>query len=361
MIFWRGNYFLVSLIMYILDQVKKQFSLWVISYVGEAPEGPGEQVSASKSETQTLPDDPAEAVGELAQKAEEVTAQTDARLSTERERGLVGAEVPASLRTQVESGEAVDLASPEVMRLAKDTGLEHVVKEAQVDAMGEGETATEWVESSAAELQGSLDAIGAEQQAITDQINDLPAGSPERQALEQRQSFLQSLYNSVEWIMTGAEISGEGALGVAQQYLWIHEDSGEADQFLMWMAQSARETPWCAGFVSFVCKQAGYDVKPTLSSRALIGQEWKGHTAFNVWNGQMLGGNQSNTVSVVNIKKDVEGWVMPEDIWNKNKTYTRENGNIPPNGAGKDMFDPNNIPVGAVLVFGRSESNSTEK
>jgi hypothetical protein len=42
------------------------------------------------------------------------------------------------------------------------------------------------------------------------------------------------------------------------------------------MAQSARTTPWCAGFVSAVCKEAGYEnVTPTLSSRALIGQTGK--------------------------------------------------------------------------------------
>lgn len=80
------------------------------------------------------------------------------------------------------------------------------------------------------------------------------------------------------------------------------------------MAQSARQTPWCAGFVSTVLQESGYTGKPvpTLSSTAFIGEEGNGHVAFYAGNHQMLGGNQSNSVSLASINKPIKGWIMPE-------------------------------------------------
>jgi hypothetical protein len=345
--------------MYFLQQIKRQFFLCIAIYGG--PEWQWEAVVPTTPEWETPP----VTSGEVADKARTVNDTIDNAVTTEENRGLV--DTPVSPETQAfidttETPEGRDLSSPEAVAAYNELWLEQTQATINTDAFTEWETPEEYVESTTEELEGSLNEIDVARQNVARELEQTAPGSPERVALEQRQSFLSWLFSTVEGIMNGTEISWDGALGVAQKYMGIHEDSWEADQFLMWMAQSARTTPWCAGFVSAVCKEAGYEnVTPTLSSRALIGQTGKWHVAFNVWNGQMLGWNQSNKVSVTPIKKEVEGWVMPEHAGNPDKTYTRENNNVPSGMTGKDVFDSANIPVWAIIVFKRNESQGNEK
>lgn len=349
--------------MYFLEQVRKQFLSNLVSYAGET-EWAWEQVESEASQNINAPKVEA-TPWEVLDHAQATTGNLNTAVAEQEDLGLIKPQISPETQAFIDTSKAPegrDLSSPAAAAAYKELWLEQTQATINTDALTEWETPEEYVESTTQELQWSLNEIDAERKNISDQIDNLPAGSPERNALEKKQSFLDGLFSSVEWVMNGSEISWDGPLGVAQKYIGIHEDSGEADKFLMWMAQSARTTPWCAGFVSAVCKEAWYEnVTPTLSSRALIGQTGKWHVAFNVWNGQMLGWNQWNKVSVVNIKKDVEGWVMPEHAWNPDKTYTRENNNVPSGMTGKDVFDPANIPVWAIIVFKRNESHTQEK
>jgi len=227
---------------------------------------------------------------------------------------------------------------PEVSALAKDLWMEEVLRTAGIDWLGKTEV-PEWIEQSTPEmLQWSKTEVESEIAKIDSQIQSLPEGSQERQALEKQSTFLwnfaQAIIDMIEWKQPGSQawwfewidvVWDKDVLARGMTYTGIHENSGEADKFLMWMAKSARQTPWCAWYVSYVLKEAWYNITPTLSSQAFIWKTGKWHVAFYAWNNQMLGWNQSDSVSLAPIRKPIAGWTMPEDLekWKaSNKGWT---------------------------------------
>ncbi len=241
---------------------------------------------------------------------------------------------------------------PDVTALAEELWMEELLRTAWIDGLEPWEVPEDIVESTPEMLEWSRDEVQAENDQIQQQIASMPVWSPERQALERRSSFLWEFLQAIE-----SAINGEQPWQAAWWFSWfnwvdvvwdrnviarwmahrgIHEKSWNADKFLMGMAQSARETPWCAWYVSYVLKEAGYNITPTLSSRAFLWETGKWHVAFYAWNNQMLWWNQSNQVSLAPIRKEVRWWIMPEDLeaWREpNRWWTPE--------------------VGAIIVFAR--------
>lgn len=240
---------------------------------------------------------------------------------------------------------------PDVAALAEELWMKEVLRTAGIDGLELWEV-PEWIEESTPEmLNWSRTEVQSEIDTINSQIRSLPEWSPQRENLERRSSFLewfiQVIVDAIEWKQPWVDGWAWGFSGVDvvwdrnvmarwMAHRWIHERTWEADKFLMWLAQDARQTPWCAWFVSYVCTEAWYDITPTLSSKAFIWETGKWHVAFYAWNGQMLWGNQSNSVSLAPIRKDIQGWTMPADLeaWRQpNRWWTP--------------------PVGAIIVFNR--------
>jgi len=235
--------------------------------------------------------------------------------------------------------------------LFSDAGLANIPSEISTDQLQDWEVSDIGKEATPQELENAHNQVGEEVKKLDTQIARL-AQSPEREILEKRRWLIWSILNILEWKhqqwwvgwMWFAWVESNGSHNVvstAKNHLGIHENSWNADKFLMWLAQNARKTPWCGGFVSYVCKEAGYDINPTLSSKAFIWETGKWHVAFNVWWWLMLWWNQSNKVSIQSINKPIAWWIMPEDY-----------------AAGKSAQKSWNAPVWAIIVFDRWSSQS---
>jgi len=182
------------------------------------------------------------------------------------------------------------------------------------------------------------DASAAKLEAEREATLALAAKNPEqREALERRASFLGSLAS----ILRGIPEWADGVLGVAAKYEGYNENDGSADKFVR--GGNSRDTPWCAGYVSTVLEEAGYNIEYTLSSKSFINEDGKGHVGFYI-DGKCLGGNQSNEVNIKNITKPIKWWIMPEELeaWK------------PPRKGGT----PEN---GAIIVFDRNETRDTNE
>jgi len=230
-----------------------------------------------------------------------------------------------------------------------DAGLENIPHETSVDTLENWEINDVGKDATPEQLIDAEKQVGEEVKNLDIQIAKLAQG-PERKILEKRRWLIWSILDILEWKnqqwslgwtwFAWVESNGShNVIWTAKNHLGIHENSWDADKFLMWLAQNARKTPWCAGFVSYVCKQAGYDINPTLSSKAFVWETGKWHVAFNVWGWLMLWWNQGNKVSIKSINKPVKWWIMPEDY-----------------AAWKPAQKSWNAPVWAIIVFDRSAS-----
>ncbi len=255
---------------------------------------------------------------------------------------------------------------PAVVELIEELGMEEFMRTAWIDGLERWEI-DEWIEESTPEmLEWSRTEVQGELDAINSQIVSLPEWSQERQNLERRAGLLWGFIDAIEsalnweqpwiWAEWGAfgwvdVVWDRNVIARAMSHRWIDENrmvrnaqtwrmESQAEKFLMGIMRNARETPWCAGFVSYVLKEAGYNINPTLSSKAFIWETGKWHVAFYAGNGQMLGWNQSDSVSVAPIRKEIQWWTMPEDL---------EAGR-PPNRWGTP-------PVWAIIVFNRGWSD----
>lgn len=240
----------------------------------------------------------------------------------------------------------LDINSIEAQELAKEFWMERIFKEAWIDADTGNENLEEaFIESTPEELEWAMRDAQNQQKQMDTKAQEFPVGSPQRQAYERRSSFLWGLIGSLQNAQNGNPTLPEAVWGDvmtnAMRYKWIHEKTWEANKFLMGLARDARTTPWCAGFVSYVLAESGYNITPTLSSKAFIGEGGSWHVAFYMGNGQMLWGNQSDSVSIASIRKPIAGWTTPEELEAKR----------PPH---KDGGTP---PVGAIIVFNRGSSD----
>lgn len=381
--YFYKDIFLIHINMYLVTQLKAQFFSCLTLSVG-GPEGPGEVEKAPTIENNDTPD-----VKDIAGRAESLNFSLDNAIQTEESRWLVDSKqplsfwnidntwkwvepdmsmgAPASLwnwerdmydmwervpspeeQTVMDQlkGWEIDFNHPDAMKLAEEWGMEEVLKTANIDGLDPWEHPEGIEEATPEMLEWAQNEIGAELWNIDSQISSLPQWSPQRENLEKRRWFLASFVDSIEAALrgeqpgapfSGIDIDGNrDVLNTAMRHKWIHEDSWQADKFLMWLARSARQTPWCAWFVSYVLTEAGYNITPTLSSKAFIWETGKWHVAFYAWNGMMLGWNQSDKVSLAPIRKPVQWWIMPEDLeaWREpNKWWTP--------------------PIWAVIVFNR--------
>lgn len=236
--------------------------------------------------------------------------------------------------------------------LFHNAGIKDIPLEISIDSLQNWEVDDIGKEVTPEELENVKEQVGDEVNNLDLQIAKLPQG-PEREVLEKRRGLIGTILDALEgkthqwwvWGMWFAWVESNGSHNVvstAKNHLWIHENSWKADKFLMWLAQDARKTPWCAGFVSYVCKEAWYDIIPTLSSKAFIWETGKWHVAFNIWWWKMLWWNQSNEVSIQSINKPVKWWIMPEDY-----------------ASWKSAQKSWDAPVWAIIVFDRWSSQKS--
>lgn len=182
---------------------------------------------------------------------------------------------------------------------------------------------TQDISSTPEELRWSQKEIQNAKDELQTWKKDVQPWSLEYQNIVRRENFLENMLSKISDFLSIGSESGDMAgnqnvIETAKKYLDIDEKTGEADKFLMGMAKSAKETPWCAGFVSYVLWESGYKTLKTLSSKAFIGESGKWHVAFYAGNKQMLGGNQDNRVSIKPINRPIQWWIMPEELeWKK--------------------------------------------
>lgn len=204
-------------------------------------------------------------------------------------------------------------------------------------------TEKELKNSTIEQLRWAQEEIRMELKNLQEWKNNIPIWSLLGKKIQRREEYLNKMLNEIGFILSNQSwesIERNKVLGIAKKYLWIHEDTWWADKFLMGQENSAKETPWCAGFVSYVLQESWYHVPATLSSKKFIGESGLGHVAFYAWNGQILWWNQNNQVSIADISRPVKWWIMPEELeaWK------------PPHKWG--------IPsVWAIVVFDRSDSD----
>lgn len=146
-----------------------------------------------------------------------------------------------------------------------------------------------------------------------------------------------------EWLEK--ESSLKKLIQIATSQLWVREWNWWADKYLGGL--DSDKIPWCAWYVNWVLKQSWY---PSISwwrefsSKALIWEEWYGHVWFKMWD-KIVWWNQWDKVSVIKINKPIVWWVMPENVWNMEKTNKWR------------TFNPKEIPDWAVIVFDRKVKN----
>lgn len=136
-------------------------------------------------------------------------------------------------------------------------------------------------------------------------------------------------------------------LTVARRYLGTQEKPGKANNpvIVKWFADSNSPhikddaTAWCAAYVGGVLKEAGYTGSGSVAARSYLNwgkpiskprvgaitvfkrgnSSWQGHVAFFLrdlgTHIEVLGGNQSNKVSIARYKKaDLLGYRWPDDL-----------------------------------------------
>ncbi|MDD3793747.1 MAG: hypothetical protein PHI37_02960 [Candidatus Gracilibacteria bacterium] len=145
--------------------------------------------------------------------------------------------------------------------------------------------------------------------------------------------------------LEGVETSLEKFTQIALSQLGTSEKNGGADKYLSGYGNglNSRNTPWCAAFVNWTLTQAGYKGTGGLSSKEFIGESGYGHVGIKLGD-KLLGGNQGNKVSLMNINKPISGYAIPTSEGLKV---------VKPAGDKKD------IPDGAILVFDRNVKKDT--
>lgn len=150
-----------------------------------------------------------------------------------------------------------------------------------------------------------------------------------------------------EWLEKDPSL--EKLIKIATSQLWVNERNWWADKYLWWL--DSWDIPWCAWFVNWVLEQSWY---PSIiwgrkfSSRAFLWEEWFWHVWIKLWN-KILWWNQWDEVSAVSISKPIIWWVMPENVWNMEKTNRWW------------IFNLKEIPDWAIIVFNRDPKNKSDK
>ncbi|MDD3145622.1 MAG: hypothetical protein PHV23_05975 [Candidatus Gracilibacteria bacterium] len=141
--------------------------------------------------------------------------------------------------------------------------------------------------------------------------------------------------------LEGMEMGLEKISQIALSQLGTSEKNGGADKYLKDLGYNnlnSRNTPWCAAFVNWTLMQAGYKGTGGLSAKEFIGESGYGHVGIKLGD-KLLGGNQGNKVSLMNINKQISGYAIPTSEGLKV---------IKPAG------NKNTIPDGAIVVFDRN-------
>lgn len=110
-------------------------------------------------------------------------------------------------------------------------------------------------------------------------------------------------------------------------------------------------TPWCAAFVNWVLKESWLEWTWSNAAKSFIKWSWFGHVWFKVWD-KMLGWNQWDKVCLnpLNLNK-IAWWVLPTDVKNWEPIYRRWD----------PLFNVNNIPDWAIIVYYRSTKKASDK
>ncbi len=249
----------------------------------------------------------------------------------------------------------LDVSSEEAVKLATDLDMKDQMDSLWVKPDESGNISEIGSDMTPEELEQNQTDLAGQKEEIYNRIQTLdPKEDSELiKELQDQETFLWSMIDAIfeknnpnmdtgvrgsfDWLEV---TNNKNVVETAKKYEGIHESTWEADKFLCGKAKSAKSTPWCAGFVSYVCKESGYDVTPTLSSRAFIWESGFWHVAFSLWNWEMIWWNQSNKVSVQAMNQQPRWWIMPEEYaaWK------------PPH----KWWSASEIPEWAIVVFGRS-------
>ena len=242
------------------------------------------------------------------------------------------------------------------------------IAELSIDALMPGEDPNVGDNLDMEALTRSKSAIGSEIWILQSEINALWEWNPERVILEARMNLYNNLLAWIEQVeeeMTqwwDEEVSwAQGdVLRNGRQFAnrrgedggqGIHENEAQVDE-LFWYGNDASSTAWCGGFVTKTCRESGFNVQTSHELRAksfiecVDPRREKAHVFFMTPDGKALWGNQSDRVQIQEINAPIMWWVRPEDVWNPERTYTRDQ-NWP------ESVAVANIPAGAIVVTGR--------
>ena len=334
--------------MYFLEQIKNQFFLYITLFVG--PESAWEIVDTP--ETPNTVDTPT-TFGELWEKAHDVVTPVDDAVIREEARDLIP-------QTDTER----------VAALESMNSVERAAAELAMDALQPWEdpnVGTDLTPDEVASTQASLEAQIANQERV---VLSYWEWTPERVYAEQRLTFSNSLLNSwaqaLQWgwvgwlsmwtpVWTAWDVLQTSEMFTdANNWQWLHESDSRADAlFLDW--KDADEVPWCAWYVNKVLEMSNFQGTWSLMARSFLACTWEPVGKWHVWfmtpDKKCAWWNQWNKACIQNITKPIEWWVMPEDVWNPQNTFTRTK-----NGANK--VHPDNIPAWAIIVFKRWWGNT---
>jgi len=241
-------------------------------------------------------------------------------------------------------------------------GTDEDIAELAFDALSEWENPNLWPDLSPTEIAQSNEAIRIEMTRLQNQIDSWWDDSQES---VRRLALYSNLLQIIEEMQSERVVEWEGwvswvgwdVLANGQQFVdmnnwtWIHEDEAQASE-LFWYWHDAWNTAWCGGFVTRVCNESWYDFQTSHPLRAKSFIECvdpvleQTHTCFKTPDGRALWGNQSDRATIQDISRPLMWWVMPQDVWNPEKTYTRD----------KDWAEAvlaENVPAWAIMVFPR--------
>lgn len=140
----------------------------------------------------------------------------------------------------------------------------------------------------------------------------------------------------------------------ALKEIWTNEHtrwSEWADKYLSW--QNSAKIPWCAGFVNWCLKNSWFDNCATwkLTAKSFINWSWFWHVWVKLWN-NILWWNQWNKVSVMPINKPIAWYAIPTQKWLEMHNF---------NDPKENKVSINEIPNGAIIVFDRSTTKSSDR
>jgi len=241
-------------------------------------------------------------------------------------------------------------------------GTDEDIAELAFHALWEWENPNLWPNLTPQEVGQSIEAIQSEMSRLQSQIDAWWEGSQESvRRLALYNNFLQVIdtieSESMAQSNEGVSWVGWDVIANGQQFVnmneWdgIHEDEALASD-LFWYWHNTWDTAWCGWFVTRICHESWYNVQTSHPLRAKSFIECvdpeleKTHTCFKTPDGRALWGNQGDRATIQDISRPVMWWVMPQDVWNPERTFTRDRD-------WSEAVAVENIPAWAILVFPR--------